>query len=120
MYRWACMRYQEIQKVSGRILYIFSTKGLIYTGIGAAIGLVFYMIFSAIGMAVVGIVITALLAFIGFAIATFKVPNTEAFAMTRKTGGEALDDIIKRKIQFQMKKNRIYSYTKEEKDGELK
>ena len=33
----------------GRILYIFSTKGLIYTVVGSGIGLVFYLIFKILG-----------------------------------------------------------------------
>ena len=33
-------------KGEGRILYIFSTKGLIYTVVGLAIGLIFYFIFK--------------------------------------------------------------------------
>ena len=32
-------------KGEGRILYIFSTKAIIYTAIGLAIGLLFYFIF---------------------------------------------------------------------------
>ena len=40
------MRTYEIPrnyKGEGRILFIFSTKALIYTVIGAAIGLIFYL-----------------------------------------------------------------------------
>ena len=33
-------------KGEGRILYIFSTKVLIYTSVGAGIGLLFYFIFT--------------------------------------------------------------------------
>ena len=33
-------------KGEGRILYIFSTKALIYTFIGLAVGLIFYFIFT--------------------------------------------------------------------------
>ena len=60
-------------KGEGRILYIFSTKGLIYTCVGAAIGLVFYFIFKLFGFSVLGIIITLIFAAIGFAIGTLKV-----------------------------------------------
>ena len=45
-------------KGEGRILFIFSTKSLITTSIGGAIGLVFYLIFKLMGLTMVGIVIT--------------------------------------------------------------
>ena len=43
------------------------------------------------------------------------MPETNSFEITRKTGGERIDDVILRAIKFKMKKNRIYVYTKEEK-----
>ena len=51
-----------------------------------------------------------LLAVIGFAIGTLKVPETNAFEITKKTGGENIDDVIKRAIRFKMNRNRIYVY----------
>ena len=54
-------------------------------------------------------------AVIGFAIGTFKIPNSTTFDITRKTGGENIDDVILRLIKFKKKKKRIYLYTKEEK-----
>ena len=106
-------------KGEGRILYIFSTKGLIYTCIGAAIGLVFYFIFKLLGLSVLGIIITVIFAAIGFAIGTFKVPESNAFDITRKTGGENIDDVIVRWIKFKKNGNKIYVYKPEEetKDG---
>ena len=98
----------------GRILYIFSTKGLIYTAIGAAVGLIFYFIFRLMKMTVVGIVITLIFALIGFCIGTFKMPDTKRFSLTQKTGGEKIDDVIMRYIRFKQKKNRIYVSIKEE------
>lgn len=107
-------------KGEGRILYIFSTKGLIYTCIGAAIGLVFYFIFKLLGLSVLGIIITVIFAAIGFAIGTFKVPESNAFDITRKTGGENIDDVIVRWIKFKKNGNKIYVYKPEEetKDGQ--
>ena len=41
-------------KGEGRFLYIFTTKGLIYTALGAAIGFIFYLFFNTIGLKPVG------------------------------------------------------------------
>ena len=101
-------------KGEGRILYIFSTKGLIYTTVGAALGFPFYLLFKAINLTFVGVIIIALLAIVGFVIATFKVPETTAFEITRKTGGENIDDVIKRAFKFYKNRKRIYIYKEEE------
>lgn len=101
-------------KGEGRILYIFSTKGLIYTVVGAIPGLMFYLLFKSIGLGIVGIIGLVLLALIGFCIGTFKVPEIEAFKFTKKVGGENIDDVIKRALNFKKKNNRIYVYTEEE------
>ena len=55
----------------------------------------------------------ALLALLGFCIGTFKIPNSNAFRVTRLVGGENIDDVILRYIKFKKKKNKIY-ITKEE------
>lgn len=102
-------------KGEGRILFIFSSKALITTCIGGAAGLVFYFIFNLLGLKMVGLVITLIFAFIGFAIGTFKVPDTNGLEITRKTGGENIDDVIKRYIKFKTNKKKYYVYTKEEK-----
>lgn len=51
---------------------------------------------------------------IGYGITTLKVPDTNSFEVTRKTGGAKLDDVILRAIKFRAKGKRIYVYTKEE------
>ena len=94
----------------GRILFVFSTKALIYTMAGAGIGFVFYLIFSIVKLNIVGIILMLLFALIGFTIGTLKVPETNAFEITKKTGGENIDDVIKRAIKFKMNRNRIYIY----------
>ena len=101
-------------KGEGRILFIFSSKALIYAIVGAAIGLFFYLIFSLINLATVGIIFVCIFGVIGFCIGTFKVPETNAFEITKKTGGENIDDVIRRGIKFKMKKNKIYVYQEEE------
>ncbi len=105
-------------KGEGRILFIFSTKSLLYSGAGLLVGLPFYFVFSLTGMAVIGIVIMAIFALIGFIIATFKIPEIGAVKFTKTVGGENIDDVIKRAIKFRRKGNKLYIYTKEdEKDG---
>ena len=100
-------------KGEGRILFIFSAKALVYTAIGGACGLPFYLIFSLFSMNVVGLIIIAVLGLVGFIIGTFKMPESTNFKITQKTGGENIDDVIKRGIKFKMQKNRIYVYENE-------
>lgn len=100
-------------KGEGRILFIFSTKALIYTVVGGGIGIPLYYLFKLMKMSIVGIVIVAILALIGFSIGTFKIPNSDGFKVTRLVGGENIDDVILRYIKFKKKKNKIY-ITKEE------
>lgn len=102
-------------KGEGRILFIFSTKGLITTCAGGAIGLLFYFIFRSLGLNMIGIIITLIFAVIGYAIGMMKVPNANGLEITRKTGGENIDDVIKRYIKFKTNKKKYYVYTKEEK-----
>lgn len=102
-------------KGEGRILMIFSTKALIWTFGGILIGAIFNMIFSAIGLSTVGIIMLVVFGLLGFSIATFKVPETTAFEITRKTGGENIDEVIKRAIKFKLQRSKIYLYTIENK-----
>ena len=95
-------------KGEGRILFVFSTKALIYTSIGAAVGLIFYFILNLIGLGFLGIIISVLLAALGFVIGTFKVPETNSFELARKTGGENIDEVIRRAFKFKAQKNPIY------------
>ena len=105
-------------KGEGRILFIFSTKSLITTCFGGGIGLVFYVIFKILGLTMVGIVITLILALIGYTIGMFKIPDTNGLEITRKAGGENIDDIIMRYIKFKKNNKKLYVYTKEEKTNE--
>ena len=95
-------------KGEGRILYIFSTKALLYTFVGVAIGFFFYLILSAIGLDFIAFIIMGVFGLLGFIIATFKVPESSAFSITKNTGGENIDDVFKRWIKFKQKKNRVY------------
>lgn len=100
-------------KGEGRILYIFSTKAIIYTAVGVGIGLIFYFLFNLIGLTMIGIIIAGFLGLVGFCIATFKVPDMKKFELTKKTGGEKIDDVIKRWILFKKNNNKIYVYMNE-------
>lgn len=101
-------------KGEGRILFVFSVKSMLYTAIGGVLGIPFYFIFSALGLTVVGIVVTCIFALIGFIIGTFKIPEIGILKFTKTVGGENIDDVIKRAVLFNKKGKKIYLYTKEE------
>lgn len=102
-------------KGEGRILFIFSAKSLIYSGVGALVGGVFYVIFNILELTLVAIGFVLFFALMGFVIGTFKIPNMNKFEITRKTSGENIDDVIKRWFRFKTKKEKMYVYTKEDK-----
>lgn len=104
-------------KGESRILFIFSMKGLLYTTIGIGVGLPFYFLFSALKLNLIGIILVAFFALIGFIIGTFKFPEIGALKFTKKVGGENIDDVILRAIKFKKKGKKIYLYTKEEKNN---
>ena len=90
-------------KGEGRILFIFSNKSLITTCVGAAIGLVFYIIFKLMKLTMIGVILVLVFAVLGYSVGMFKMPDSNGLEITRKTGGENLDDIIKRYIKFKKK-----------------
>lgn len=102
-------------KGEGRILYIFSTKALIYTVVCGLVGLPFYWILKIFKMDIAGLVIMATFALIGFVVGTVKIPNSEGLKITRLVGGENIDDVILRYIKFKRNKNKIYITKEEEK-----
>ena len=104
-------------KGEGRILFIFTGKSMIYTVVAGAIGLIFYFIFSLFDLRMLGLIITAVFALIGFVIGTIKMPNIAKFKFTQKTGGENIDDVIKRAIKFRTRGRKIYIYKEEKKDA---
>lgn len=101
-------------KDEGRILFIFTGKSMIYTAIGAGIGFIFNLILNIFNVKLIGMLLIAIFALIGFCIGTFKVPDVGTFKFTKKVGGEALDEIILRAIKFKKSGNKIYVYDKEE------
>ena len=97
-----------------RILYIFTIKSLITTAVGAMAGSLFFFIFKAMNMTLVGLIIMAFFALIGFVIGAVKIPTIVAFPITKKIGGEPIGEIILRYIKF-TKNRKMYTYTKEDK-----
>ena len=97
-------------KGESRILYIFTTKSLLFTAGGAFIGLIFYFIFGVLlGLKPLGIGIMAILALLGYAIATIKLPTSGNSKIAKNVGGDSIDDVIVRYFFF--KKNRkVYTY----------
>ena len=53
-------------KGEGRILMIFSVKALIYTAVGAGIGLLFYFLLKMFNLGYIGFAIILLFGLIGF------------------------------------------------------
>lgn len=102
---------------NGRILYIFTRKSFAYTVAFGVVGLAFYYVIGVLlKYKMAGIIVAIAVAAIGYAIATFKMPNIPKFEITKKTAGEKLNDIILRWLKFRSKNNRIYVlYTEEEK-----
>lgn len=101
-------------KGENKILFIFSTKAFIYTGIGGFIGILLYYLFRMLKLSVLGWICIILFAFLGFAIATFKIPDITSFEFTKKVGGESIDDVILRWIRFKRSNNKIYVYKEED------
>ncbi len=99
-------------KGEGRILFIFSTKALMYAGIGIGIGWIFYFLFDLIGLSVVGIIIMAILGGVGFSIATFNIPNITKIDVAKKNAGQSIDEVLRRYLKFRMKKVKKYALYK--------
>ena len=104
-------------KGEGRILFIFSGKSFLYSIIGGGVGLLFYLLFSALNLYMVGIGFVIVFAIIGFIIGTFKMPEITKFEFTRKTGGENIDDVIKRALKFRKNGRKIYVYKEGKNNG---
>lgn len=104
-------------KGEGRILFIFTGKSLIYSVVAGGIGVLFYFILSIFKLNMIGILIVAIFALLGFLVGTLKVPDISKFEFTKKTGGENVDDIIKRAIKFKTRGKKIYLYKEEENNG---
>ena len=105
-------------KGENKILFIFSTKSFVYTAIGAFIGVILYFLFKLAKLTKVGVVCIVLFALVGFVIGTFKIPDNANLNFSRKVGGEAIDDVIRRWIKFKRNNSKIYVYKEEESKDE--
>lgn len=106
-------------KGEGRFFYVFTTKALIATAVmGGTAYFIFRLIGSLINFTTLGLIGGLIFGGIGFAITSFKIPDSNNFEITRKAGGEYIDQIILRYIKFKMKKNKIYTFFTEEKKDE--
>ena len=113
-------------KGEGRFFYIFSTKALIVTAIFAVVGIVVSLIVYAVlliarvrvSAALVCLIGAIIFGIFGFVISSLKIPDSNNFEITRKAGGDYIDQIILRFIKFKMKKNKIYTFFTEEKNNE--
>jgi hypothetical protein len=106
-------------KGESRFFNVFSVKALIETGvIGGLAFMIFYPLSLMLGNPIIGIVITVIFGLIAFVISSFKIPESNNFELTRKAGGEYIDQIIIRYFKFKMRKNRIYTFFTEEKKDE--
>ncbi len=98
-----------------RLLLIFSIKSLITTAIGAAIGGLFYLIIGlGFGQETAGYIVLGIFGLIGFGVGTIKIPTIAGLPITKKIGGESIDQIVIRFFKFRMtKKKYAYFITKE-------
>ena len=94
----------------------FTPQAAIFSLIGFCIGLCFVFIFNFIAdstqsdvFTYIGWGIAVLFAAIGYVLGTFNVPETTAFDICKKTGGEPVYVIIKRALTFN-KRKKIYIY----------
>lgn len=92
-----------------RILLIFTPKGFIGTLIGLFAGALLFSISSLLKATVVGWVLLAICVAIGFIIGQMKIPESNAFSLFKKTGGEYVRDVIVKYMAFR-KKRKIYLY----------
>ncbi len=101
-----------------RFLYIFTTKSLITTALGAAVGSLPMFILMAAGAKTPGLIAMGVCGLIGYAIGAIKIPTIVGLPVTKKIGGEPISEIIVRYFKFRNTR-KIYTYTpaKDKKGG---
>lgn len=100
-------------KGESKILFIFSTKALIYSVIGVIVGFVLAFIITLFKTNLIVFIVSLIFGLIGFIIGTFKIPDSNGLEITRKAGGQGIDEIILRYIKFKLKKDKLYVNCKE-------
>lgn len=108
--------YSVPRNVKGetRILFIFTVKSFMTTLGGVGIGFVVYLFSSALGAAMVGLLLLVLMAVLGYMVGTLTIPDSPIMGKLRKAGGEDVGTILLRTISF-YKKKKIYMYRKGDK-----
>jgi len=91
---------------------IFSKESLLFFLVGLVVGAVFYLPFYLLGTLMpifnyIGVGIWIVIAIIAWALGTFKIPESNAFEILKKTGGDSVFEIIKRVTKFK-KSRKIY------------
>ena len=92
-----------------RILLIFTPMGFVGTLIGIGVGAIFYSIAKAFGANLVGWILLGICALIGFMIGQVKIPDSNAFPLFKKVGGEYIRNVIMNYFRFK-RIRKIYVY----------
>ena len=90
----------------------FSPKALLFSLIALVPGGIISLILNQFDNDVVkavGWIICAIFVLIGYILGTFKIPESNAFDILKKAGGEPVDVIVRRAITFNRRK-KIYIY----------
>ena len=94
-----------------RILLIFTPKGFIGVLIGLVIGFIFQQLIASTGAVAASYVVMGIFGAIGFVIGQMKIPESRAFDLFRKTGGEYIRSVIVNYFRFKkVRKYYIYDY----------
>ena len=95
-----------------RILLIFTPKGFLGILVSLIPGIILHQLFTALGSEPIGWVALGICAVIGFIIGQVRMPESIAFDLFRKTGGEYVKDVIKNYFKFN-KTKKYYIYDNE-------
>lgn len=95
-----------------RILLVFTPKGFFGILLSLIPGIILYQLFATLGSTVIGWVMLGICAVIGFVIGQCKMPESRAFDLFRKTGGEYVKDVILNYFKFK-KTKKYYVYDSE-------
>ena len=113
-----CYRITQYDR-RGRV--IFTTDEL-FAMIGITIAYIINIFITLAGIktstALVCLIGGGILGLIGFVISSFKIPDSNNFELTRKTGGEYIDQIILRYFKFKRRHNKIYTFYTEDNKNE--
>lgn len=77
-------------KGESRILFVFSVKSLMATLGFGSVGLMIYFVLDIIGLGKFGLILMVILAALGFALATLKIPDVPMMGKMRKAGRRKL------------------------------